>query len=98
VPTFLSLRTTVPLCISRAFRDGSEQDTERFAFRLLCFSRAFCFWPDRTASVVPMMAGQAAMDVRIPSTMLKSYRDFSSLASKIIVGSLQEYFVRGIVR
>lgn len=68
--TLLFLKTTVPPWISRAFRDGSLHVTSRFAFRLLCCSREFCFLPCWTASVVPMMAGQAAMEVIIPRGMM----------------------------
>lgn len=69
--TLLFRNTTVPPWISRALRDGSLHVTSRFAFRLRCFSRVFCFWPWWTASVVPMMAGHAAMDVMIPKGIVK---------------------------
>ena len=68
--TLLFLKTTVPPWISLAFREGSLHVTSKFAFRLLCCSREFCFLPCCTASVVPMMAGQAAMEVMIPRGMV----------------------------
>jgi hypothetical protein len=42
----------------------------RFVLRPRCFSLALCLWPCWTASTVPMMAGQAAIAVRMPKTMM----------------------------
>lgn len=67
--TFLFRNTKVPPFISRALLDGSKQETCIFDFRPLCDCLAFCRWPCRTASVVPMIDGQAAIDVRMPKTI-----------------------------
>lgn len=56
--------------MSLALRLGSEQVTRRFDFLPRCDCFLFWDWPCRTASVVPMMAGHAAIDVMIPSTMI----------------------------
>ena len=62
--------------------------TRRFDFFPRCASRLFCVWPCRTASVVPMIAGHAAIDVIIPRTILKeelssnSYKERRSRARR----------------
>ena len=71
--TLWSFNTTMPPSIWALKDDFLAHRATRFVLVPRCFSRAFCAWPCRTASVVPMMAGQAAMDVRIPSTMLLAY-------------------------
>jgi hypothetical protein len=48
-----------------------EHETTRFVFAPRCCSLALLRWPWRTASVVPMMAGQAAIAVMIPKTISK---------------------------
>jgi hypothetical protein len=68
--TLFSLRTTSHPSISRPAFVAREHATARFVFNPRCFSRAFCLWPWRTASVVPIMAGHAAIAVRIPSTIM----------------------------
>jgi hypothetical protein len=71
--TLFSLSTTSHPSISRPALEACEHETERFVLSPRCFSRALCLWPWRTASVVPMIAGQAAMAVRIPSTIADDY-------------------------
>jgi hypothetical protein len=68
-----SLSTTSHPSISRPAFEAREHEIERFVLRPRCFSRALCLWPWRTASVVPMIAGQAAIAVRIPSTMANKF-------------------------
>jgi hypothetical protein len=46
------------------------QEMMRFDFTPLCFSFAFVLCPWRTASVVPTIAGQAAIAVSSPRTMV----------------------------
>lgn len=47
----------------------------RLVFRPRCCSRALAFCPCWIASVVPMMAGQAAMAVKRPNTIVLSSVD-----------------------
>lgn len=72
--TFPLLSTTWQPLISLPARVRVEQFTTRFVLRPRCFSRAFCLWPCRTASVVPMMAGQAAYTEDTRQRMLKRFR------------------------
>lgn len=42
----------------------------RFILRPLCLSFALCRWPCITVSLIPMIAGQAAVAVRSPRTIV----------------------------
>lgn len=67
--TLLFLNTTKPPSICAFLDDLLEQFTIKFDFCPRCFSFAFFFCPCLTASVVPMMAGHAAMAVKRPRTI-----------------------------
>ncbi len=47
--------------------------TWRFDFLPRCDCLEFCFWPCSTAWTVPIIAGQAAIDVIIPRTIVKYF-------------------------
>ena len=67
--TLLLRSTTIPPLICALFDDLLEHDAMRLAFWPRCLSFALFLCPCRTASVVPMMAGHAAIEVRIPKTI-----------------------------
>lgn len=69
----LSLRTIGASLKVAVYSLRLRRVTVRLCFRPRCSSRAFSRWPWRTASVVPMMAGQAATAVKMPNTMFNSY-------------------------
>lgn len=67
--TLFWCRTTTPPSIAELCDDFLGQDTIRLDFWPRCFSFALFLCPWRTASVVPMIAGQAAIAVKRPSTI-----------------------------
>lgn len=71
--------TTMPPLICALCDDVFTHDATRFVFCPRCFSLAFLFCPERTASVVPMMAGHAAIAVRSPKTMMASFHGTSRM-------------------
>ncbi len=67
--TLLWCKTTELPLICALCDDFLGQETMRFDFRPRCLSLAFFLCPWRTASVVPIIAGQAAIAVKSPNTI-----------------------------
>ena len=72
--------TTIPPLICALCDELFTQVATRFVFCPRCFSFAFLFCPERTASVVPMMAGHAAIAVKSPKTMMAPFHRASQLS------------------
>ena len=65
--------TTMPPLIWALCDEFFTHVATRLVFCPRCFSFAFLFCPERTASVVPMMAGHAAIAVKSPKTMMDGF-------------------------
>jgi hypothetical protein len=85
--TLFSLSTTSHPSISRPPLVAREHTTERLVFSPRCFSLAFCLWPWRTASVVPIIAGQAAIAVKMPSTIVVDTNECEETLKVVVPGS-----------
>ena len=101
--TLWSFNTTMPPFICRLCDEFFVHVATRCVFWPRCCSLLFCAWPWRTASVVPMMAGHAAMAVRIPRTMLLftvlvTYKESKSNSTKIITRTNTSNYLRNITR
>lgn len=77
--TLFWCKTTTPPSIIKPCDDFLGQDTIRLDFWPRCFSFALFLCPWRTASVVPMIAGQAAIAVKSPNTI--TYIGLSGIGS-----------------
>lgn len=83
--------TTMPPLICALCDEVLTHDATRLVFCPRCFSFAFLFCPERTASVVPMMAGHAAIAVKSPRTIMALFHQRLELSS-MRVNMIMHYF------